>query len=54
VDPAGERPCAYRLSAELAFDGGELRERLRGYGPIASRVLEGFVVEPRELFADLD
>jgi Uma2 family endonuclease len=54
VDPAGEWLCVYRLSAELAFDGGELRERLREYGPIASRVLEGFIVEPKELFANLD
>ena len=33
---------------------GELRESLREYGRIESRVLEGFVVDPKELFADMD
>jgi Uma2 family endonuclease len=53
VDPMGSWLCVYRLSSEGAFDEGELREPLREYGPIASKVLEGFVIEPKELFADM-
>jgi len=55
VDPAGEWLCVYRLgsgaSDRQGFDEGELRERLRDYSPIASRALEGFVVDPGELFS---
>lgn len=54
VDPAGEWLCVYRLSTAGAYDEGELREPLWAYGPIASKVLEGFIVNPKELFAGLD
>lgn len=54
VDPAGKWLCVYRLGADGRFDDGELRESLREYGRIESRVLEGFAVLPEELFADLD
>jgi Uma2 family endonuclease len=58
VDPAGKWLCVYRLVPGIAgpprFDEGELREELRDYSPVASRVLEGFVVEPGELFAEMD
>jgi Uma2 family endonuclease len=58
IDPAGTWLCVYRLvsaqGASLEFDGGELRDPVRDRGPISSRVLEGFVVDPEELFADLD
>jgi Uma2 family endonuclease len=59
VDPAGEWLCVYRPlakseSAAASFDSGELRERGRDYSPIASRVLEGFTVDPAILFADLE
>jgi Uma2 family endonuclease len=59
VDPAGEWLCVYRLIEGMGgkppvFDDGELRERGRSYGPLASRVLEGFAVDPARLFADLD
>jgi hypothetical protein len=29
-----------------------MRESLREYGPIESRVLDGFAVDPAELFAE--
>jgi Uma2 family endonuclease len=52
VDPAGAWLCVYRQKADGCFDSGELRESLREYGPIASSVLEGFSVDPKELFAE--
>lgn len=54
VDPAGHWLCVYRLGTEGKYDEGELRERLRDYGPIESQVLAGFAVEPEELFSVLD
>ena len=53
IDPAGEWLCVYRPTLTGIFDTGELRERGREYGPIRSRVLEGFAVDPAKLFADL-
>jgi Uma2 family endonuclease len=52
VDPTGAWLCVYRLKPDGLFDSGELRESLREYGPIESRVLEGFAVDPGELFAE--
>jgi Uma2 family endonuclease len=52
VDPAGAWLCVYRLKPDGQFDEGDLRESLREYGPIASSVLEGFAVDPAELFAE--
>jgi Uma2 family endonuclease len=54
VDPAGRWLCVYRLGPEGRFDDGELREPPREYGLVASRVLEGFAVDPGRLFEDLD
>jgi Uma2 family endonuclease len=54
VDPAGQWLCVYRLGPEGTYDSGELRERLRGCGPMGSSVLEGFVVLPEELAAEMD
>lgn len=54
VDPEGRWLCVYRLDPAGKFDVGELREPLGNYGPLASRLLEGFSVDPRALFADLD
>jgi len=54
VDPAGKWLCVYRPGPDGEFDAGELREPLRDYGSISSKVLEGFSVEPKELFADMD
>jgi Uma2 family endonuclease len=54
VDPTGEWLCVYRPMPHGKYDSGELRERLREYGPIASKVLDGFIIEPKELFAGLD
>ena len=44
----------YRITKAGRFDEGELKERLGDSAPIASAVLEGFVVDPLTLFADLD
>ena len=52
VDPAGQWLCVYRLGAGGLFDEGELRESPRDYGPIASRVIKGFSVDPSRLFAE--
>jgi Uma2 family endonuclease len=54
IDPAGAWLCVYRLKADGLYDEGELREPLRDYAPVTSRVIEGFPVDPKELFADLD
>ena len=54
VDPAGKWLCVYRLRADGKYDDGALRETIRDYSPVASSVLEGFRVDPEELFADLD
>jgi Uma2 family endonuclease len=54
VDAAGAWLCVYRLKESTKlFDEGELREEGRDYGPIASRVLEGFSIAPEELFANM-
>jgi len=54
LEPADRWLMLYRLTPSGKYAEGELRERLREYGPIASGVLEGFAVDPKELFADLD
>jgi Uma2 family endonuclease len=58
VDPAGKWLSVYRAQVGKdgvrRFDDGELRESMRDYSPISSHVLEGFVVDPKELFAELD
>jgi Uma2 family endonuclease len=54
IDPWPWSIWVYHRAAEGSFDGGQLRERLRDRSPIASMAIEGFLVEPDELFADLD
>jgi len=54
VDSAAWSIWIYRLAPSGRYDKGELRERLGDISAIASSVLEGFVVDPVELFADLD
>ena len=54
VDPSAWSVAVYRLEAGGSYDSGELRDRLGDVSPIASRVLEGFSVDPEKLFADLD
>lgn len=55
VDPDGRWLCVYRLDGRGRYDSGELREPGRNsYGPVASRVLEGLVVDTEGLFAGLD
>jgi Uma2 family endonuclease len=54
VDPVGKWLCRYILGPEGRFDEGELREPLRAYDSVGSTVLEGLIIEPQELFEDLD
>jgi Uma2 family endonuclease len=54
VDPGNRSVCVYRPLDSCLFDDGELREETRDFGPIASKVIEGFVLEPEKLFAGLD
>lgn len=54
LDPAAWGLWAYRLDSTGKYDEGELRERLGDVAPVASQVIELFVVDPVELFADLD
>jgi Uncharacterized protein conserved in cyanobacteria len=54
VDPGNESIMIYRQKPQGGFDSGELRDLVRDASPISSIVLEGFSVDPKELFADLD
>ena len=54
VDPGNESILVFRPKSGGGYDEGELRDMVRNSSPIASRVLEGFVVDPKELFTDLD
>jgi Uncharacterized protein conserved in cyanobacteria len=57
VDPFGKWLMVYRLKAGKddvrRFDDGDLRDEIHDYSPITSDVLEGFVVNPKELFAEM-
>lgn len=54
VDPVGKWLCVYCLGAEGRYDEGELREFPRDISPLPSKLLEGFVVLPEKLFADIN
>jgi Uma2 family endonuclease len=54
VDPAAWSLWVYRLGSDGRFDAGELRERLGDLSPISSKALQGFVIDPVELFTELD
>lgn len=54
VDPGNRSILAYRRGEDGSFGEGELREPLRGYAPLHSLVLEGFILDPLELFAAMD
>lgn len=54
IDPTAWSIWVYRLAAPGRFDEGELRDRLDDLSPISSVALEGFTLNPAELFADLD
>lgn len=54
VDPGNKAVQVWRIKETGGFDEGDLRELLRDPSPISSRALEGFAVDPKELFADLD
>ncbi len=54
VDAEAWSIWAYRRTAEGRFDEGELKERLGDLSPMESAVLPGLVIDPTQLFADLD
>lgn len=54
VDPGNRSLQVFHRLASGAFDEGELREAHGDFSLIGSRILEGFILEPRELFAELD
>ena len=53
VDPGNESVQVWRKKPEGGYDSGELREPLHDFSAVSSRVLEGFAVDPKELFAGL-
>ena len=54
IDPGNKAVQVWRRGRDGRYDAGELRDSLRDFSPIASRILEGFVVDPKELFMELD
>jgi Uma2 family endonuclease len=54
VDPAGKSIHRFERRENGLFGTPELREPIFRKGPIASAVLDGFMIQPEELFADLD
>jgi len=54
VDPGNRSIRVLHLGLDRRFDQGELRAPLDDESPIASRVLDGFAVDPKELFASMD
>ena len=52
VDPGNKSVQAWRLGADGRYDRGELRDAVSGPEPIASRVLDGFAVDPAELLKE--
>jgi Uma2 family endonuclease len=54
VDPGNKSIIVFRPGSDGKYDEGELRDLLYDASPLASKVLEGFAVDPVELFAKLD
>jgi len=54
IDPGNQSVQVWRCTEKGRFDAGELRDFVHNFSPIASRVLEGFAIDPGELFAELD
>ena len=54
LDPAAWSIWVYRLATPGRFDEGELRDRLGDVSSVASSVLEGYQVDPMELFEEMD
>ncbi len=52
VDPGNRSLLAFRLKDPGTFDEGELRDMISEPSPIASEALEGFSVDPKDLFAE--
>lgn len=51
VDPGNEAIQLFRMKPEGGFDEGELRDTAHDLSPISSDVLEGFAIDPQELFS---
>jgi len=54
VDPGNRTIQVWHLESDGTYDKGELRDAPRDYSAMSSRVLEGFSIDPKELFADMD
>jgi Uma2 family endonuclease len=52
VDPGNKSVQVWRLGPDGRYDQGELRDAVGGFEPMASRVLEGFAVDPAELLGE--
>jgi Uma2 family endonuclease len=54
VDPGNRAVQVWRIRVEGGYDSGELRDLVRDDSPIASKLLEGFVVDPKGHFEEMD
>lgn len=54
VDPGNKAIQVWRIKVQGGFDEGELRDGIHDDSPVESRVLPGFAVDPKELFADIE
>jgi len=54
VDPGNRAVQVWRLGKAARFEMAALREFVRDASPITSEVLEGFIVDPTELFEDVE
>lgn len=54
LDPGNRSILVFRPLPTGRYDSGELRDSVHDFSPVASRVLEGFSVDPKELFAEMD
>ncbi len=52
IDPGNKAIQAWRLRPDGSYDSGELRDMLRDDSLISSSALEGFDIDPKELFAE--
>jgi len=54
VDPGNRSIQVWQLGPEGRYGEGELRDPAHERDSISSQVLEGFSIDPKELFADLE
>ncbi len=54
VDPGNRAVQVWRLGKAAKFEMAALRELARDASPVASEALEGFIVDPSQLFEDVE